>query len=801
MNPIRTHRLGLVFLATIAGAPVLQAQQTAGAPYWDADLPVEARVEDLLGRMTLEEKVGQMMSLWQLRATITGEDGRFDPAEATEWFRVGIGRIERSSEDRGPRAHAEFNNAVQRWVRDSTRLGIPVLFHEEALHGLMAREATSLPQSIALASTWDPDLLERAFAAVASEVRARGVHQVLAPVVDVARDPRWGRIEETYGEDPYLAGRLGAAAVLGFQGTRPVADDRVLATLKHMTGHGQPESGTNIGPASIGERTLRDVFLYPFEMAVAEAQPAAVMASYNEIDGVPSHVNRWMLHDVLRGEWGFDGVVVSDWFAVDELITRHQVAGDQAEAARRALDATVDIELPDASAYPTIVAQVRDGTIPESAVDAAVRRLLRAKFELGLFEDPFVEPEHAARLAGADQHRAVALEAAREALILLKNEGGVLPLSPDAYGRVAVIGPHAAEIMLGGYSGVPRHGVSILQGIRDRLGSGVRVDYAEGVRLTEDSVFTDEPQPHMGGSRSHLRWNTDAVVLADSASNSVRRAEAVQLAAGSDLTILVLGDNAMTSREGWSESHLGDRARLDLPGPQEELVEAVVGTGTPTVVVLQNGRPPAIPGVVARVSGILEAWYAGQEAGTAVAEALFGDVNPGGKLPVTFPRSVGQLPVFYNRKPSARRGYLFDTTEPLFPFGYGLSYTRFELSEPHLSAARIPTDGRVSVDVDVTNLGDREGDEVVQLYIRDELSEVTRPVLQLRGFRRVSLAPGETRSVRFELGPGELAYTGLELKRVVEPGWFRVCAGPSSADLRCARLEVTGPAHVLGPGR
>jgi beta-glucosidase len=591
---------------------------------------------------------------------------------------------------------------------------------------------------------------------------------------------------------------MGVAAVLGFQATRPVADDRVLATLKHMTGHGQPESGTNIGPADMGERTLRDIFLYPFEMAVAAAEPAAVMASYNEIDGVPSHVNRWMLHDVLRGEWGFDGVVVSDWFAVDELISRHQVAGDQATAARRALDATVDIELPDASAYPTLIAQVQDGTVPEAAVDAAVRRLLRATLELGLFEDPFVDPDRAVRTAGAEEHRAVALEAARKALVLLKNEGRLLPVSPDGYERIAVIGPHAGEVLLGRYSGVPRYGVSILEGIRGRVGPAVRVDYAEGVRITEGSVFTDQPQPHMGGFRSHLRWNTDAVALADSASNAGRRAEAVGLAAASDLAILVLGDNVMTSREAWAEAHLGDRARLDLTGPQEALVDAVVATGTPTVLVLQNGRPTAIPGVAGQVPAILEAWYAGQEAGTAVAEALFGDLNPGGKLPVTFPRSVGQLPIFYDHKPSARRGYLFGTTEPLFPFGYGLSSTRFEMSEPRLSAAQIAADGQVAVDVDVANVGDVRGDEVVQLYVRDELSEVTRPLLQLRGFRRVGFDPGETRTVRFELGPGELAYTGLELERVVEPGWFRVCVGPSSTDLECARFEVTGPAHVVG---
>ena len=779
-------------LLLLATPMLLDAQRPADMPYRNASLPIDARLDDLVDRMTLEEKVGQMMSIWQAKDSITAPNGDFDATAATAWFRTGIGRIERASEGRGARAQAGFANAVQRWVRDSTRLGIPVLFHEEALHGLMAPEATSFPQSIALASTWNPDLLERVFETVAREVRARGAHQVLAPVVDVARDARWGRIEETYGEDPYLTARLGVAAVMGFQGRRPVAPDRVLATLKHLAGHGQPESGTNIGPASLGERTLREVFLYPFEIAVREAAPSAVMASYNEIDGVPSHVNRWMLGDVLRGEWGFQGAVVSDWFAIDELRTRHRLTDDRGEAARRAFEAGVDLELPDVSAYPALVEHVRAGRIPEAAIDAAVRRLLRVKFELGLFEDPFVDPDRADGLSGAEAQRALAVEAARQSLVLLKNEPVLLPLDPAALGRIAVIGPHAGEIMLGGYSGVPRHGVSILDGIRRRVGSGVTVEYAEGVRLTEDSVFADEPQPHLGGSRSHLRWNTDAVVPADSASNAHRIEQAAALAARCDLAILVLGDNAMTSREGWSETHLGDRSSLDLPGPQETLVREVLATGTPVVVVLQHGRPAAIPGIVETVPAILEAWYAGQEAGTAVAEALFGDINPGGKLPVTVPRDVGQLPVFYDHKPSARRGYLFDTVEPLFPFGHGLSYTTFELSPPRLSADRIPLDGELTVAVDVTNAGDRTGDEVVQLYVRDLVSEVTRPVLQLRGFARITLEPGARHTVELRVGPDDLAYYGPEMARVVEPGTFELCTGASSAVLQCVTLEVAG---------
>src|SRR5437764_182471 len=455
-------------LLGLALMPVTTSAQ-ARVPYLDPAQPVERRVDDLLGRMTLEEKVAQMLCLWQGKRAITDRDGRFDPARAPKWFRIGVGRIERPGEGHGARAEAEFTNAIQRWVKDSTRLGIPVLFHEEALHGLEGEQATSFPQAIALASTWNPELVERVFAATAAEARARGVHQVLAPVVDVARDPRWGRIEETYGEDPYLAARMGVAAVRGFQGGgTTVGPSHVIATLKHMTGHGQPESGTNVGPAPYGERTLRDFFLPPFEAAITEAHAKSVMPSYNEVDGVPSHTNRWLLHDVLRGEWGFDGVVVSDWFAVSQLADLHHVAADRAEAARRALAAGVDIELPDVQAYGTLVDQVRQGRVAEAAIDTTVRRLLGAKFELGLFENPFVDPDRADRLSGADTSRSLALAAARPAIILLKNDKGLLPLAADRLAPVAVIGPHAAEVLLGGYSGGPRHTVSILARIRPR---------------------------------------------------------------------------------------------------------------------------------------------------------------------------------------------------------------------------------------------------------------------------------------------------------------------------------------------
>ena len=786
-----------LFVASSASAQ--SSKSTDHFAYRNATLPVERRVDDLLRRMTLEEKVAQMLSLWSQKTTITdAATGSFNASRASRWFRLGIGRIERPSDGHGARATAEFTNAIQRWTRDSTRLGIPVLFHEEALHGIQGPEATSFPQAIALASSWNPDLVERVFTTVAAEVRSRGAQQVLAPVIDVAREPRWGRIEETYGEDPYLVTRMGVAAIRGFQGTgNPTATkpsmphDRVIATLKHMTGHGQPESGTNTGPAPLGENTLRNYFFPPFEAGVKEAHAGSLMPSYNEVDGVPSHANAWMLRDILRGEWGFNGTIVSDWFAIADLVNRHHVAADTADAARQALAATVDVDLPDVASYSRLVEEVRAGRVKQGAIDAAVRRLLRAKFALGLFENPFVDAARADSISGAAAHRALALEAARQSIVLLENRGGALPLRAESLRRIAVIGAHAGEVLLGGYAGTPRFSVSILEGIRKRA-SGATVEYAEGVRLTDDSTFTKDPQPHTSGVRSIARWSSDRVVLADSAANAQRIEQAVALARGSDVAIVVVGDNEMTSREAYADNHLGDRSSLGLVGQQEQLVRAVQATGKPVVLLLMNGRPLSIPNLASTVPAIVEAWYLGQETGTAIAEVLFGDMNPGGKLPVSVARDVGQLPIFYNRKPSARRGYVFGETTPLWPFGHGLSYTTFAYGTPRVDSTRILPSGHTTLAVDVTNTGTRAGDEVVQLYVHARVSRVTRPVQELRGFQRISLSAGETRTVRFDVTPRTLGYYGPAMKWVVEPGTFDLMVGGSSVKVQTIAIEVAG---------
>jgi beta-glucosidase len=790
--------LGLAAAAiTLAtGVPAGSAQEARSAQrplYKDASQPVDRRVEDLLARMTLEEKTAQLITIWEHKDKIQTDDGAFSPAEASQNFPQGLGQIARPSDKRGvtqsnagaagaaagtvnrdARNTAEYVNAAQRWAVERTRLGIPILMHEEALHGYVARGATSFPQSIALASSWDPALLERVFSVAAREMRARGTTLALAPVVDVARDPRWGRIEETYGEDPYLVSEMGLAAIRGFQGrTLPLRPDKVMVTLKHMTGHGQPENGTNVGPAQISERTLRENFFPPFERAVKELPVRSVMASYNEIDGVPSHGNAWLLNDVLRREWGFEGAVVSDYFAIREMNTRHKMFTDIKDAGERAIKSGVDSETPDGEAYVHLPELVRTGRVPQALVDQAVRRMLRLKFEAGLFENPYADARTAERKTATPDAVVLAREAAQRSMVLLKNQGGLLPLVPANIGRLAVIGTHAKDTPIGGYSDEPRHVVSVLEGLQTASRGRFAVDYAEGVRLTESRC-----------------WSCDEVKLVPEAVNRQLIAQAVETARKADTIVMVLGENEQLSREAWADQHLGDRSALDLVGQQEDLARAILALGKPTVVVLLNGRPLAVNYLAENAPALIEGWYLGQETGHAVADVLLGKVNPGGKLPVSVARSVGQLPIYYNHKPTARRGYLFETTKPLYPFGYGLSYTRFDISAPRLTQATIGAGQNAQVEVDVANVGQRTGDEVVQLYVRDDEGSVTRPVLELKRFRRVTLRPGERRTVRFELTPDDLALWNLQMKKVVEPGTFTIFAGPNSVDLKSAKLTV-----------
>jgi beta-glucosidase len=782
----------------LASAAAISSAQTGAPIYKDPRQPVERRVEDLLSRMTLEEKVAQLETIWEQKSKVQTADGHFDPAKASASFPNGIGGFARPSDYRGvtqsngaagaageavnrdARQTAEYVNAAQHWAVEHTRLGIPILMHEESLHGYVARGATSFPQAIGLASTWDPELVTRIFSVAAREMRARGAVLALAPVVDVAKDPRWGRIEETYGEDPYLTGQIGLAAIRGFQGpTLPLPADKIMVTLKHFTGHGAPESGTNVGPAHVGERELRTDFFPPFERAVKTCPIQSVMASYNEIDGIPSHANRWLLDHVLRDEWKYGGAVVSDYYGIKELMTRHKMFGSLKDAAERAIKTGVDVETPDPEAYIYLPELVREGRVSQKLIDDAVRRVLRLKFEAGLFENPYPDVATAQAKTATPDAIALAREAAQKAIVLLKNEKQLLPLNPSRIRRMAVIGTHAKDTPIGGYSDVPGHVVSVLEGMQEASKGRFAVDYSEGVRITQSRC-----------------WSCDEVKLVPASVNRKLIATAVQTARKADVIVMVLGDNEQTSREAWADNHLGDRSSLDLVGQQEELARAIIALHKPTVVVLLNGRPLAVNYLAEHAAALIEGWYLGQETGHAVADVVFGKVNPGGKLPVSIARSAGQLPVFYNHKPSSRRGYLFDTTKPLYPFGYGLSYTRFDISAPRVVTPSVAAGQPAQVEVDVANTGPRVGDEVVQLYVRDDEASVTRPVLELKRFQRVTLAPGEKRSIRFDLQPDDLALWNPDMKQVVEPGTFTVYAGPNSVDLKPAKLTVTGSAPL-----
>ncbi|MCG8371900.1 MAG: glycoside hydrolase family 3 C-terminal domain-containing protein [Balneolales bacterium] len=764
--------------------------------YRDVSKSVEERLSDLMSRMTVEEKAAQMMCVWNdKKETLIDERGHFDFEKARKAFAHGhgigqvgrpsdAGKDEEASHETGfdARQTVEVTNAIQKFFMENSRLGIPVVFHEECLHGLASKHATSFPQPIALAGTFNPELVEQLYTMTAEETRARGGHQALTPVVDVARDPRWGRVEETFGEDPFLVAQMGVAAVKGFQGDASFNDKkRVIATLKHFAAHGEPESGMNCGPVNVSERVLREIFLMPFKEAIDEAGVISVMPSYNEIDGIPSHANEWLLRDVLREEWGFRGFCVSDYYAIWELNSRpgthgHFLAEDKKRAAELAIKAGVNIELPEPDCYRHIVELVNESRIEESMLDELIAPMLYWKFKMGLFDDPFMDPDEAARVSGSEENRKLALRAAQEASTLLKNDNQLLPLKKSALKRVAVIGPNADVSLLGGYSGAPKVNISVLEGIKSALGENVDVVYHEGCKIT------------IGG-----RWEEDKVVVSNPEDDLKSIAEAAELAKTADVIVLVIGGTDQTSREAWSRTHMGDRTDLDLFGQQNVLVDALAETGKPLVAVLYNGRPLSINNVTEKADAILECWYGGQEAGHALASVLFGEFNPGGKLPISIPKSVGQLPVYYNYKPSARRGFLLDDAKPLFPFGFGLSYTSFEISALTLKNRLISTDEETTVTVMLTNTGNRAGSEVVQMYIRDLVSSVTRPVKELKGFKKVWLEAGESISVTIPITKKSLAFFDIKKNYIVEPGEFEIMVGSSSRDedLQSIVLTVT----------
>jgi beta-glucosidase len=786
-SPYRGAVLALC-LASLSCSPRLAGG--ADAPlYRDPGAPVDARVADLLARMTLEEKVAQLeaialgMELDSLEAGARPE--RYGPPGARLGFGAvtGLGFVGRG----GPGARAEAANRVQRYFVEQTRLGIPVLITDEALHGVATQGATNYPTTLAMASTFDTALVHQVFRQVGLEAALIGTNLVLTPVLDLAQDPRWGRVEETYGEDPYLTARMGVAAITGFQGPRGSVIGRrnVAATTKHFAGHGAVEGGRNIGPIHMSEVELRNIALPPFEAAVREAGLAAVMPAYHEILGVPVHANPFMLTQVLRDEWGFEGIVVSDFYGVRYNYDTHRVAPDSAEAARLAVVAGVDIDMPELASYRKLVSLVREGRLDESVIDRGAARVLRMKFRLGLFEQPYVDPAEAERVVGNAAHLATARRVAAEGMVLLKNEGDLLPLDPAGVGTIALIGPHADFAERGNYSGMPASSVTPLAAVRQRLGSDARVLHAEGARLLQAGGGAGAGAVALPGQRGALR-------LAEDSTNRRLIAEAVDVARRADVVVLAIGATAGMMREAWGGRE-GDNSSLDLRGMQNELVDAIRATGKPTVVLLFSGGPLSFAHIDRVAPAIVYCWYLGQETGNAVADVLFGDVNPSGRLPLSIARHVGQIPVYYNHAPSARRqGYIFEetTSTPLYPFGFGLSYTTFRIGNVRLTADSIGVGDSVEVLADVTNTGSRAGTAVVQLYIRQDNTIPTRPVKELKDFARVALAPGETGTARMWLTPDKLGHYLTDGRFAVQPGQFRVLVGSSSRDSDLSAVEL-----------
>lgn len=758
--------------------------------YLDPKQPVDARVCDLLSQMTLDEKLAQLGSAWSYQFIPFEEKG---PAI----LRNGIGHISRlgGASNLPPTQAAALANDIQKYLLEETRLGIPAIVHEECCSGYMARGATCFPQAIALGSSWEPELAGKMADVIRTQMRAAGGHLGLAPVLDVTRDPRWGRTEETFGEDPYLIAAMGVAYVKGLQSDR--WDQRVVATLKHFAAHGIPDGGLNQNPVHVPPREFREVFLMPFEAAIKEAGALSLMPAYHELDGVPCSASKELLTNILHDQWDFEGVVVSDYVAIEQLRVPHFVAETKIDAAVLALEAGIDIELPGTDCYgDPLRAALEQGLIDIALVDRSVSRLLQMKFQLGLFENPYVDAGQVMSTLDTPEQRALAREIAVKGIVLLKNENDLLPLDKEI-ASIAVIGPSAdsPRQLLGDYA-FPCHVESLLESIENNALNYVLPDPA----LLKSGGLGVEMTSVLDVLKQRVSSKTQVNYAQGCEANSISRegfAEAVKAAQRSDVALLFLGDKSGLT-VACTSGETCDSVNISLPGVQQELLEAVHATGTPIVVVLNTGRPVAIPWMAEHVPAILEMWQPGEEGPDAIADVLFGDANPGGKLPITFPRHVGQIPTYYYRKPSGGRShwkgpYVSFSNEPLYPFGYGLSYTRFELRNLRLDRKQAKAGERIAIQVDVANVGPRDGDEVVQLYVHDEIASVARPIKELKGFRRVCIAANEVKTVTFELAVNQLAFYNREMKFVVEPGTVRIMVGTSSEDLPlAASVEITG---------
>ena len=765
--------------------------------YKDSQATPEARTEDLLSRMTLAEKISQLECRWLTLGPIY-TDGIPDYAKMAELFPDGIGQLGRVAENKvagfsastlPPREAAEAYNRLQRYFVEHTRLGIPVLVHEECLHGHQSLWSTNLPIPIGMSCSWDDELYYDAYTMVAREVRALGGVEVLAPIVDITRDPRWGRTEETMGEDPYLVGRLGSIQVKAMQGDTSdgrLAPDKVATTLKHFGVHGASYGGRNRAPSYADELSSLEYYLRPFQMCIEDAHPWNIMISYPELWGVPAHGNRHLNVDILRGKYGFDGLIVSDYSGIQQLQSFDGVAESPLEAARMAFTAGVDIELPDPACYPYLQELVENGELDERLVDDAVRRILLEKFRAGLFENPYVDPDAADRLVGNDEGRALAYRAAAESIVLLQNRDDVLPFDISRIRRLAVIGPQADEVHLGGYVEAPRQAPSVLEVLREKYGDKIEILHAKGCRITHQVMPAATQQSPSALNRAGI-FNRPVTVVAQEDEDRRMIEQAVALASQADAIILCLGSNEDVAKEN------GDTPSLELMGLQNELAKRIGALGKPTCALIITGTPNNIATVADNVPGVLQCYYPGQEGSYAMVDAIFGNINPSGKLTLSIPRSAGHVPAYYNHKRSSNTRFTVgQQSTPLYPFGFGLSYTEFSYSEPRLSADSMSADDTVYASVDVTNVGAIAGDEIVQLYIKDDVSSVSRPVKELKGYQRIHLESGQSQTVTFPIDRKSLEYYGLDLELHVEPGTFTVMIGPSSLVEKGVKLSV-GP--------
>jgi beta-glucosidase len=754
------------------------------ALYKDVAQPLERRLEDLLAWMTLDEKIAQLGSYWMYELL---ENFKFSLIKTEKLLKNGIGQITRigGATNLHPNDVAAIANAIQKYLLEHTRLGIPAMVHEECCSGLMTRGATLFPQAIGVASSWDAELTAAMSKVIRIQMKAIGAHQGLAPLLDVTRDPRWGRTEETMGEDPYLVAALGCAYIRGLQGQDN--NTGVIATGKHFVGYGNTEGGMNWSPAHIPERELREVFLYPFEAAVKEAGLGSIMNSYGEIDGVPCCASCKLFREILKNLWEFEGIVVSDYVAINMLYEYHQTAKDKSEAAIQALRAGIDIELPSTDCYGAPLKKALDQEeISVEDLDAVVKRILRMKFRLGLFEHPYVESDKAALVFETAEQRKLSYTLATESLVLLKNDG-VLPLNQDIQ-TLAVIGPSADtwRNMIGDYA-YPCH-VETLEEMRKNNPLHMPISDALGDISDALNVVTIlEAIKKRVSPQTRVVFAAGCDVAGDSKAGF---AEAIAAAKQAQVAVVVGGDKSGLT-QGCTSGESRDMADLKLPGVQGELIRAIYDTGTPVVLVLVSGRPYVLNWEHDHVQAILAAWLPGEEGGDAVADVLFGKVNPSGKLPISFPRATGQIPVYYAHKPSGGRShwtgnYVDVSAAPLYPFGHGLSYTTFTYRNLKLSQPTIAQDGQVVIECDLQNTGNREGDEIVQLYIRNKPAgtNITRPVKELKGFARVRLSPGQTKHLAFTLYAAQLAFYQEDMRYAVSPGKVEVMVGASAEDIR-----------------